>query len=145
MNQYELHSLQGHELAKLLRINPSDDWKVMYMFPYTSSRVFLCHTHGASLVGRPSSIVGAEFQWMPEHGEVPATSQFIDLSSVPIDKAQHRRAPEISQQRDKRQKTHTVRWCANCLWLLTSLTPAGWISVVRSSPPARGPFCVVWS
>lgn len=76
---------------------------------------------------------------------VPAVSQVTDLSSVPIDKAQHRRAPEISQQRDKRQKSHTVRWCANCLWLLTSPTPAGWISVVQSSPPASGPVCGVWT
>lgn len=126
------------------------------MFPYTSSRVFLCyirylfwHTVQGWL-GSRALWVQSSSEWQSMGmgwggGGVPAVSQVTDLSSVPIDRAQHRRAPEISQQRDKRQKSHTVRWCANCLWLLTSPTPAGWISVVQSSPPASGPVCGVWT
>lgn len=73
------------------------------MLPYTSSRVFLCYTQC-----QPDGAAENCGCRVPVRG-VPAVSQLTDLSSVPIDKAQHHRAPEISQQRDKKQKTHTVR------------------------------------
>lgn len=66
----------------------------------------------ASLVGQQCIVGGGRGNGWGS----PATRQHADLSSVPIDKAQHRRAPEISQRRGKNSKTHTVRRCANCLW-----------------------------
>lgn len=123
-------------LHKVHWVNPGDDWKVTRFhrqqgFPLPRTR------------SQPAW--AAKLQWMPEHGEAPAAGQITDLSSVPIDKAQHHRPPEISQQRDQKQKTHTVRWCFNCLRLLTSLTPVRGISVERSSPPASRPFFTLWT